>query len=211
VLADRFVKAFQRDPREGYARGFYQFLLGVTSGEDFLARIKPASDKSGAAMRAAPVGDFKTVEEVIEKSKVQAAITHNTPDGINAAVAAALAAHYFLYELGSKADLAGFIEAYVPNNWSKPWQGKVGAQGWMSVKAAITALRGSRSMAELLKRCISFSGDVDTVAAIALAAGSHSVELEQDLPERLYRGLERGKFGYDYIKGLDEALLKRRG
>ncbi len=78
----------------------------------------------------------------------------------------------------------------------------------MSTKAAITALMSSRSMSELLKKCISFTGDVDTVATIALAAGTHSEEIEQDLPEQLYQGLERGKFGYDYIRELDEKLLR---
>lgn len=208
VLADQFVTAYQRDPRDGYARGFYQFLQGIETGQDFLAHIRPDSDKSGAAMRAAPIGIFKTIEEVIEKSKVQAAITHNTPNGINAAIAAALAVHYCLYRLGPKTELGHFIEGHVPGNWSKPWQGQVGSMGWMSVKAAITALCQSDSMAELLKRCISFTGDVDTVATIALAAGAHSLEIAQDLPERLHQGLERGKFGYEYIKALDEKLLK---
>ena len=211
VLADRFVDAFHRDPREGYAGGFYKFLQGTGNGQDFLTYIRPNSDKSGAAMRAAPVGIFKTIDEVIEKSTVQAAVTHNTPNGISAAIAAALSVHYFLYNLGSKTDLGNFIEANVSGNWTKPWKGKVGSKGWMSVKAAITALMSSHSMSELLKRCISFTGDVDTVATIALAAGAHSVEIEQDLPELLYQGLEKGPFGYDYIKELDEKLLKMYG
>ncbi|MEH2334987.1 ADP-ribosylglycohydrolase family protein [Nostoc sp.] len=29
VLADSFVRAFKRDPREGYARNFYHFLVGI--------------------------------------------------------------------------------------------------------------------------------------------------------------------------------------
>lgn len=207
VLADKFVDAFHRDPREGYAGGFYKFLQGIKTGQDFITHIRPDSDKSGAAIRAAPVGIFKTIDEVVEKSEVQAAITHNTPDGINAAVAAALSVHYFLYNLGSKADLGDFVEANVPGNWTKPWKGKVGSKGWMSVKAALTALMGSDSISELLKRCISFTGDVDTVATIALAAGAHSVEIEQDLPEQLYQDFERGPFGYDYITELDKKLL----
>src|SRR3954447_22310185 len=38
-LARRFVEAFHRDPREGYAGGFHAFLQEVTSGEEFLKRI----------------------------------------------------------------------------------------------------------------------------------------------------------------------------
>src|SRR5436309_2099598 len=36
-LATRFVQCFKRDPREGYAQGFWQFLKEVNSGEEFLA------------------------------------------------------------------------------------------------------------------------------------------------------------------------------
>jgi ADP-ribosylglycohydrolase len=72
MLADRFVGAFKRDPREGYAQGFYDFLRRVESGAQFLAEIRPDSDKSGAAMRAAPIGVYPTVAEVIERATVQA-------------------------------------------------------------------------------------------------------------------------------------------
>ncbi|MEO1443342.1 MAG: ADP-ribosylglycohydrolase family protein, partial [Chloroflexota bacterium] len=80
-LAKKFVEVFKRDPREGYAGRFYQFLQDTPDGEMFLADIRPDSDKSGAAMRAAPIGVLADTAEVIEKCKVQAAVTHNTPDG----------------------------------------------------------------------------------------------------------------------------------
>src|SRR5437016_3488053 len=35
-LAERFVAAFQRDPREGYAARFYAFLQSVRDGKQFL-------------------------------------------------------------------------------------------------------------------------------------------------------------------------------
>lgn len=206
-LANRFITVFKRDPREGYAQGFYYFLSGVRDGRDFLNCIQPESDKSGAAMRAAPIGVFRTVEEVIERCQVQAALTHNTREGINAAVSAALATHYLLFELGSKKTLGHFIEQHVPGDWSEPWRGKVGPKGWMSVRAAITAITQSSSMSELLRRCVAFTGDVDTVAAIALAAGSCAVEIEQDLPPHLHQSLENGPLGYNYIKKLDEKLI----
>lgn len=207
VLANAFVEAFQRDPREGYASGFYHFLRNVRDGEQFLAEIQPLSDKSGAAMRAAPIGVFSTPALVIERCAVQAALTHNTPDGINAAVAAALMTHYFLYTLGSKRELADFLIAHVDGQWNQPWQGKVGSKGWMSVRAAITALLQCSSMSELLKICIAFSGDVDTVATIALAAGSCCSEIDQDLPAHLYDKLENTRFGREYIRQLDQQLL----
>lgn len=205
-LAGAFVQAFKRDPREGYAQGFYQFLKQVKDGQQFLAQIRSDSEKSGAAMRAAPIGFFPTVEEVIERATVQAKLTHNTPKGIGAAVAAALMSHYFLYQLGPKQDLGAFLGQYVAEEWSDPWDGKVKSKGWMSVRAAATALMAHDRMSALLQACIDFSGDVDTVAAIALAAGSCSAEMEQDLPEHLVFGLEDGPYGRRYLIDLDRQL-----
>ncbi|MEH1938334.1 MAG: ADP-ribosylglycohydrolase family protein [Nostoc sp.] len=207
VLADSFVRAFKRDQREGYSRNFYHFLLEIQDGEEFLTKINPDSDKSGAAMRAAPIGIYATPEKVIEAATIQAAITHNTPDGINAGVAAALMSHYFIYRLGAKRKLGQFIEGYVSGEWSKPWEGKVKSKGWMSVRAAITAVMRNESMSELLQDCIAFTGDVDTVAAIALAAGSCSEEIRQDIPHHLVTGLENGTYGRDYLIDLDNQLM----
>jgi ADP-ribosyl-[dinitrogen reductase] hydrolase len=211
ILSQRFVTAFKRDPREGYASRFYDFLVEVKDGAEFLARIRPESDKSGAAMRACPIGVYPNIAEVIDRCQVQAALTHNTPDGINAAVATALMTHYFLYQLGAKADLAEFLGEHVPGDWHLTWRGKVGAQGMMSVRAALTAIQASRSMSELLKASIAFTGDVDTVATIALGAAASSVEIEQDLPEQLFTGLENGQFGQAYLQALDERLSQLFG
>jgi ADP-ribosylglycohydrolase len=207
VLAHKFVEVFQRDPREGYATGFYHFLLHVRDGEQFLRNIRPTSEKSGAAMRAAPIGIYPTPSLVIERCTIQAVLTHNTPNGINAAVAAALMTHYFLYNLGPKKELGIFLEEHVRGHWATPWTGKVKSQGWMSVQAAVTALLRSDTMRELLKTCIQFSGDVDTVAAIALAAGSCSTEIAQDLPVHLIDALENGQYGRGYIRLLDTQLM----
>src|SRR5258708_4705813 len=55
-LAERFVQAFRRDPRPGYSSRMYPILHEVTSGKEFLKLIQPQNDRSGAAMRAAPLG-----------------------------------------------------------------------------------------------------------------------------------------------------------
>lgn len=211
MLADRFVGAFKRDPREGYAQGFYDFLRRVESGAQFLAEIRPDSDKSGAAMRAAPIGVYPTVAEVIERATVQARVTHDTPGGTHAAVAAALMAHYFLYRLGPKGELGRFLERHVPGEWAAPWRGKVKSKGPMSVHAAATAVVEHDSMSALLRASIGYAGDVDTVAAIALAAGSCSPEIAQDLPDHLLYALEDGPYGRTYLQGLDARLLTRVG
>ena len=211
TLAHRFVSAFKRDPREGYAGRFFEFLQQVDDGAEFLARLQPDSDKSGAAMRACPIGVFHPVSEVIRRSTIQAAITHNTTDGINAAIAAALMTHYFLYRIGPKRELADYLESHVAGSWTTPWTGKVGAKGLMSVRAAVTAVQASDSMTSLLRTCIGYTGDVDTVATIALAAAASSTEVEQDLPEHLVTGLENDRYGRDFLYALDERLLAHVG
>lgn len=211
LLAGKFVEAFQRDPREGYAARFHEFLLSVTDGQEFLQRIRPDSDKSGAAMRAAPIGVLPELPRVIEMTTLQARLTHDTPGGIAAAVAAALMSHYCLYRLGPKVELGHFLEGHVPGEWSVPWQGKVGSKGWMSVRAAVTLVSRAGSMSDLLRDCIDLGGDVDTVASIALAAGACSAEIEQDLPAHLVLQLENGLYGRDYLQVLDERLMSLAG
>lgn len=206
-LATRFVAVFKRDPREGYASRFYDLLQRVKDGAELLADLRPNSDRSGAAMRAAPIGVFPEIAEVIERCRVQAAITHDTPDGTHAAIAASLMTHYFLYDLGPKAELGRFLSTHVPGDWNVRWSGEVGAQGWMSVRAAITALQEADRLSTILMRCVGYCGDVDTVAAIAMAAGSCSREIEDDIPEPLIEALENGTYGRDYLRALDQRLL----
>src|SRR5262249_10524723 len=194
-IADWFVEAFRRDPRKGYNSSFYEFLCSVGDGQQFLERIRPHSSKSGAAMRAGPLGVLPTIGQVLDRCQIQAAITHNTPDGIHAAQAAALMSHYMIYSLGPKQKLGGFLQSQVPGQWAAPWEGKVGSQGWMSVRAAVTAVMRNDKLSELLKDCVAFTGDVDTVATVAMAAAACSGEYEQDLPEALVQGLENGPYG----------------
>ena len=210
-----FVAAFQRDPREGYASRFYEFLLTVTDADDFLSRIRSDSDKSGGAMRAGACGLFGDVEMVKPVAARQAAVTHDTPDGIAAAQAAALMVHYLLYRLGARRDLPHFLDAHVGGyNWSRPHKGSVGAKGCDSVRAAITALVRNQSVADLLVDCVNFGGDVDTVAAIAMAAASCADDITHDIPEPLWNGLENDRFGRDSLIKLDRELqdfAKRQG
>jgi len=208
LLADHFVEVFRRDPRVGYARGFYAFLTSVSSGTEFLAQIAPRSDRSGAAMRACPLGVLPTPAEVLARCTLQARLTHDTPAGIAAANATALMTHYLLYRLGPKAELGQFLEAHVPDYpWAEPWHGTVKSQGWMSVRAAVTAVLRNQRLSLLLRDCVNFTGDVDTVAAIALGAASCSPEFVSDLPQHLLDGLEQGQYGRAYIKQLDQRLL----
>lgn len=205
-IANKFVEVFHRDPREGYAHRFYDFLQETRSGEQFLHNIHNDSDKSGAAMRAWPIAVLPDVDEIREKCTLQAAVTHNTIAGKQAAIASALMSHYFIYRKGSVARMKHWVQQNVGGQWDKDYEGKVGSKGWMSVSAAITAVSRNTKLSDLLLDCINFGGDVDTVATIALAAASCSIDYEQDLPPQLLEGLENQKFGKDYLESLDQKL-----
>jgi ADP-ribosylglycohydrolase len=202
----KFVLAFQRDPREGYASKFWEFLKSERDATDFAARIHPASEKSGAAMRACPIGVLPDIATVLDVAERQARITHNREGGVRSAHAEALAIHYFAYRLGPKADLGLFLHAHVPGDWSRPHRGRVGTAGMIAASAAITAIIAENSLSALLRRCVEYTGDVDTVAAIALGAASQCDEYAQDLPEHLVSGLEDGSWGRGYFRTLDAQL-----
>lgn len=208
LVAETFLKVFHRNPRSGYSKRFQAFLEKTHSGEVFLTSIRNGSDKSGAAMRAGPIGLYPDVEEVMDRAALQAAVTHNTPGGIHAAQASALMCHYFFHDLGPKALLGEFLCDYVPGPWREPWTGEVGDKGWMSVQAAVTGVICADSMSSLLHQCVAWTGDTDTVAAIALAAASCSQEIDQDLPESLTLHLEDGEFGRDFLRSLDHDLIR---
>jgi len=210
-LASRFVEVFKRDERTGYSGGFYKILQQVNTGRQLLEVISGDSDKSGGAMRTTPIGLCETLGEVEDKTRIQASVTHNSPDGIDAALAASFMVYYFHKNQGPPEELPGWLGDHLDLRWAAPWNGKVKTKGWMSVRAAITAVARNTSMTELLMDCVRFTGDVDTVAAIALAAASLSQNYQQDLPESLILGLENSAYGRSYIMMLDKRLREKYG
>ncbi|MFI1382534.1 ADP-ribosylglycohydrolase family protein [Embleya sp. NPDC020886] len=216
ALADLFVRAYKRDARAGYARGFRGVLEEVADGAELLAVLRPESDKSGAAMRAGVLGLLPDPADVRRMAATQARITHRTLGGMTSATAAALAVHYCRYGLGPVAELPTWLVATLPAStgpavWAQPWRGKVGSPGMDSTRAAITALAAHTGTAALLKACVAYTGDVDTVATIALAAASCSAEYTRDLPPALVAGLENGPYGREHLAGLDARLAARFG
>ena len=206
-LARHFVLAFKRDPRHGYNGNFYKFLSSVRNGTDFLQRIRPNSDRSGGAMRAAPCGMLPTLEETIDMAMWQASITHATRDGMNAA--AAVAALVWACRQGVPLeDLPFFLEDTIPGyQWDVPWQDPVPNKGVPVVSAVLTVLTSHTSVTEMLKASVAFTGDVDTVAALVLAAASQHPDAIWDLRHSLFDQLEAdGKYGVEYLDQLDDAL-----
>jgi len=210
LIGSHFFECFKRDDRKGYAKRFYEFLSTTEKSEDFISNINPESDKSGAAMRSVPMGLIKDINELIEKSALQASFTHNTTDGILAAHIVALSSHFFLYEKGDKTQLLPFLKTHLNlngvnlTNWNKP----VGSKGLDSVSAAITAILKHNNFCDILKTCINYTGDVDTVAAVALGIASTSKHFVNNLPFYLYTGLENKNYGRDFLENLDKKLFQ---
>lgn len=215
-IADKFVECFHRDPRRGYAPGFYTFLLDHKNGADFVKDIRPNSNRSGAAMRAAPLGLIKDLGELKKKSIDQSTLTHNTSEGVGSALCAASMVHYFKYELGPKSDLLNWLDRLFPMPWLpisvkylKNYKEHIPVEGWPCVMAAIDAILRSDSLSEVLVNSVKFAGDTDTIAAIAMGPASFCKEIKQDLPQNLVDGLENGKYGRDYLVTLDKKLMEK--
>ena len=206
-LAQAFVDTFKRDPRAGYAERFHAFLSSINSGEEFLEKMRPESERNGAAMRAPVIGLFDSIDEVARRSEIQAKLTHDTRGGVDSAIAAALMSHYFAYSLGGKEELPAFLTRYVPGyDWNPTWRGKVPVHGINTVQAAVTAVSQSSSLSELLRRCVAFTGDVDSVATIALASASSNATFTRDIPDNLWNDFEPSRFGLRYLLDLDQRV-----
>lgn len=206
-IAQAFLEAFHRDPRKGYAKRFYSFLIQQKTAAQFLANIRPHSTRNGAAMRAVPIGLYPTLSEVKEKAALQASVTHDTPQGIVSAQAVACLAHYFIYQLGPAAEIKSFLAQQLNWTFDDNKIDQVACDGLQTVEAVLTVLRKGKSLREVLDLSIQLGGDTDSVASIALGLASFSTEYANDLPLFLYADLEQGVYGKAYLEDLDARVL----
>ncbi len=203
-FADAYVKEFAfGGRRKGYSRGFQALLEEVTSGQELLHRLRPDSDKNGAAMRSATLGVVEDIPLMLETATLQAAITHDTPVGRFSARAVALMSHYALFDDRPLEDIREYCMAELPQVdrdflyvFHQPWLGKpvtggkLGPVGLTTVQAVAHLVSHEGSLMDMLKRAIEWGGDVDSVAAIAwgIASARHQ---DEPLPEFFHKDLER--------------------
>lgn len=211
AFARSFVDCFKRDEREGYARNFQKLLGEVENGEGLLAKVRPDSDKNGAAMRSVPIGVLSDPEHVREVATTQAKITHDTEGGVDASIAVALMSHYALHVdeplanvrlwLGRQMTRAKIIDA--------PFRDRVEAPqvGWKTAMAVLALVEGEATLLDIARRTIERGGDTDSVLAIAW--GIASARMHEPLPEFFARDLERGPFGRDFLERLGIELMER--
>jgi ADP-ribosylglycohydrolase len=209
LVAEKFMEVFKRDKRDGYSKRIYNLLNEAKSGKELLSKNEFKSEGNGAAMRSYPLGIIKDKKELLDKSYLQAIVTHDTAKAVRSSQAVALMVHYFLYKKDRKGNLITYLSDEQKYIWKGNWKGEVSADATETVEAVITILSKGSDLKSMLKQSVEFGGDTDTVASLVLAIGSLTTEFENDLPQWMYADLEKGKFGKGYMEILDQKLLKK--
>lgn len=192
LSGESYAKAYKRwgrrYPHAGYGGAFRRWLASDDTGPY-------GSWGNGSAMRVSPVGfAFESAGEVLAEAERSAAATHDHPEGIRGAQAAALAV--FLARRGTQRpeikreletrfgyDLSRTIEEIRPR-----YGFDVSCQG--SVPEALIAFLETDSLESAVRMAISLGGDADTQAAIAggaagAAEGGLTAEIEEEVRRRL--------------------------
>lgn len=170
ILTDRdYGKSLKRYARKyplrGYGPGFLVWMIkpGIAPYNSF---------GNGSAMRVSPVGHvFESENDVLKEAERTAECTHNHPEGIKGAQAAALAV--FLARAGAdKETIRAEIENRFGYNVSRTvdeiradYTFNMTCQG--SVPEAIIAFLDSTSFEDAIRNAVSLGGDADTQACIA--------------------------------------------
>lgn len=155
----------RRYPDAGYGASFIQWL----------AADDPApygSWGNGAAMRVSPIGlAFDSVDTVLAEAARSAAVSHDHPEGIKGAQAAALAV-YLARTTRDKARIRAEIGARFGYDLTRPLEAlrrdytfDVSCQG--TLPAALLAFLDSDSYEDAVRNAVSLGGDADTLACIA--------------------------------------------
>jgi ADP-ribosyl-[dinitrogen reductase] hydrolase len=191
-----FVRGMQRefrdDPRDGYSRNFQQFMIDNqnTYPLDWVKAITLRRASNGSIMGAAPLGYL-------------AMITHSVATA-PCAQAIALAAHYFIYDLGPKDELLAFLLDEVEDaerilgdivlGYGFP-VGPVPMQAGATMTAVLQLIHKHDSLTDILQEAVMIGGDTDSVAALSVGIASTSREVTSDLPAVLMEGVEFGDKG----------------
>lgn len=150
-------------PHAGYGESFYHWLHEKSP--------KPYNSwGNGSAMRVSGCGyAAKSLEEVIQFSRMVTEVTHNHPEGIKGAEATAVAV--YLARTGKNVlEIRDYINKYYyPINFTldsirNEYKFDVSCQG--SVPQALEAFFESRNFEDAIRNAISIGGDSDTIAAI---------------------------------------------
>lgn len=223
-FADAYVKEFNFGGRRlGYSKGFQVLLEKVKTGSELLEVLHPDSDKNGAAMRAVPFGVYPNISKVLQVATISASVTHDTDIGRFGSRAVALASHFSLYKDLPFSELRDYLfwnlyhedrqfSSILFDAWdgSPVVGGSRGSVGLTTISAVLELLEEENSLMDMLKKAVSWGGDVDSVAAIAWGIASARFQNEE-LPDFLTHQLEFGssKTGHERLLNLGTELMNR--
>jgi len=177
-----YAKAYQRFgrnyPHRGYGGNFKKWL-SANNPEPY------NSWGNGSAMRVSPVGWYcDSIDDVLAEAKKSAEVTHNHPEGVKGAQAAA-AAVYLARTGKSKDEIKRFIVDSFGYDLNRTideirpaYQFDVSCQG--TVPEAIIAFLESTGYENAVRLAVSIGGDSDTLAAIT---GGIAEAFYREIPE----------------------------
>ncbi|MFC2092018.1 ADP-ribosylglycohydrolase family protein [Elusimicrobiota bacterium] len=173
-------------PLAGYGPNFSLWFI--------LNRSKPYNSwGNGSAMRVSPVGfAFDTLDKVLLQARKSAEVTHNHPEGIKGAQAAAAA--IFLAKTGRNKSQ---IKEYIENNFSytldktldeiRPgYRFDISCQG--TVPQALIAFFESVDFEDAVRKAVSLGGDSDTLACIT---GGIAQAFYREVPVKIIRHVRK--------------------
>ena len=168
-LREKAVAAMQRIGRQfpycGYGSRFIHWM--------FSDDPQPYNScGNGSAMRISPVGF--AARNVDEAKKLAAAVTcvsHDHPEGMKGAEAAAVAI-VMARQGQSKEEIRAAMEEYYDlsvsvDEYRRRWQGHGREICQVSLPQALVCFLEGESYEDVIRNCISIGGDSDTIAAIA--------------------------------------------
>ena len=192
-IAQSLIKWATEYPHAGYGSSFKRFLAQGS-------HVCPGSTHNGAVMRVSPVGYLaSSLDECMEMARESALPSHDTPQAIAAAQAAAAAV--FMARTGrSKHEIREFLESQFGYNLHRSYdqvraevlqarasrdtdyeashERIIGAEP--AVQDALTAFLAGNDYEDVIRKAIYMGGDADTEAAIAggIAAAYYGVPEE---------------------------------
>lgn len=166
VAVDTMHEVGRKYPNCGYGGKFIRWMFY----DDFGAYN---SCGNGSAMRISAVGDVaKTVEEAKKLAYDVTVVTHNHPEGLKGAEAAAVA-KVMLKNGASKEEVRKYIEenyydlSMTVEDYRKALDGHGAEICQVTLPQAFVCFFEAKSFEDVIRNCISIGGDSDTIAAIA--------------------------------------------
>lgn len=175
-------------PDAGFGMLFFNWL--------FASESEPYNSfGNGSAMRVSPVGfAFDTVERVLEEAEKSASVTHNHPEGVAGAQAAALAV--FLGRIGAgKTEIKEAVESRFGYDLDRSLEAIRPGYGFDvtcrgSVPEAIIAFLESSDVEDAIRKAVSLGGDADTLACISGGiAQAFYGEVPEEIVNKVYSRL----------------------